>query len=238
MKSRRLLDSFNYAIKGVIHAIIHERNVKVHFFIAFIVFILSLYFRINRTELIMIILASMVVIVAEMMNTSIENMVNLLTDTQHPLARIAKDVAAGGVLVASLGAITIGYLVFFEQGKEISLRLGETIKSLPTHVTVITLLLVVCLVMAGKALGKHGSPLRGGVVSGHTALAFAAATIIWLISSYLVSTLAFLLAFLVSHSRVESEIHSWWEVVIGALIGSLTALVIYKMSGSPTILGS
>lgn len=230
MKSRRLLDSFNYAIRGIIHAIIHERNVKVHFAIAVGVLIFSLYFRIKREELIVIIISATMVIVAEMMNTSIENMVNLLTDTQHPLARIAKDVAAGGVLVATLGAIAAGYLVFFEPVKYLSLRVGNELKNLPTHISVIALLVVICLVIIGKAFGKRGTPLRGGVVSGHAALAFAVTMIIWLsTNNYNITSLVFLLALLVAHSRVESGTHSLWEVVSGGLLGGLTALTIYKV---------
>lgn len=228
MKSRRLIDSFNYAIHGIIHAIIHERNVKVHFALVITVMVLSLYFKISRADLIVIVLAAIMVIVAEMMNTAIENMVNLLTDTHHPLARIAKDVAAGGVLVASLGAITIGYLVFFEPAKQLSIRMSNQVKGWPIHISVIALLLVVCFVMIGKAFGKHGTPLKGGIVSGHAALAFAAVTIIWLTSNYLVASLAFLLALLVAQSRVESKTHSWLEVLAGALLGALTSLTIYK----------
>lgn len=112
MKSRSLIESFNYAVSGIIYTLKTEKNMRIHFIIATIVIILSLFFDFTRLELLILFFSIALVLIAEMINTAIERTVDLITEDYHPLARLAKDIAAGGVLIAALNSLIVGYLLF------------------------------------------------------------------------------------------------------------------------------
>lgn len=115
MKVRKLLDSINYAIDGIIHTLKTQRNMKIHFIAAFCVLFLSLFLKISKLEVLILFFTISLVIITEMINTSIEATIDLITDKYHELAKIAKNVAAGAVLMASLNAIIVGYIIFFDR---------------------------------------------------------------------------------------------------------------------------
>lgn len=104
--------SFGHAIEGIIHAVKENRNLKIHLVIAILVLILSFLFRIKGYEFVDLIVVIVLVISAEMINTSLEEMVNLITTEHRQEAKVAKDVAAGMVLVVSIGAAIVGAYVF------------------------------------------------------------------------------------------------------------------------------
>ena len=112
---KSLIDSFNFAVNGIISALKTERNMRIHYLIAIIVIILSLFFDFSRTELLLLIFAISLVIVAELFNTAIEKVVDLITDRYHPLAKLVKDISAGAVLIAAINSIVVGYLLFFDK---------------------------------------------------------------------------------------------------------------------------
>ncbi len=106
MSHRRgnLLTSFNYAFDGIVHALRYERNMWIHFGIAALVLIAGLFFALTRLEVIALLVAISFVLITEMFNTAIEHVVDLVTDEDDPRARVAKDVAAGAVLLAAVNA--------------------------------------------------------------------------------------------------------------------------------------
>jgi len=112
-KSRTLLESFNYAISGIMYSLKTQRNVRIHFLTALLVIAASSFFNFSAIELLIIFFTIALVIIAEMINTAIETTVDLVTEKYHPLAEIAKNVAAGAVLVASLNALVVGYIIFY-----------------------------------------------------------------------------------------------------------------------------
>ena len=112
MKSRSLIESFNYAVSGIIYTLKTERNMRIHFVISIIVILLSLFFDFSRGELLLLFFTISLVFITEMINTAIERTIDLITEDFHPLARIAKDVAAGGVLIAAINSLIVGYLLF------------------------------------------------------------------------------------------------------------------------------
>jgi diacylglycerol kinase (ATP) len=114
-KSRTLFESFIYAISGVIYSLKTQRNMRIHFLAALLVMILSKYLDLEEMEMVAVVFATALVIIAEMINTAVETAVDMITEKFHPLARIAKNVAAGAVLVAVLNAIIIGYVIFFDK---------------------------------------------------------------------------------------------------------------------------
>lgn len=230
MRSKNLTESINHGVDGIIYAVRTERNLKIQFVVAVMVLTICLWLNLEAIDLILVFIAITFVIMAEMINTAIEAMVNLLTLSHHPLARVAKDVSAGAVIVACVNSMIIGYLVIFKLLKQPFWHsVLQRIKAFPGHAVLILFVFILILVLIIKALGRHGTFTQGGLVSGHAALAFAASTaILCITNSIRAAFLAFLLSILVAQSRVEAKFHRWIEVFLGALIGVLSSLFIFK----------
>jgi len=234
VKRRSLIDSFNYAVSGIILALKTEKNMRIHYGIALTVIILSLFFDFSRTEFLLLLFAISLVVVAEMFNTALERVVDLITEDYHPLARLAKDVAAGAVLIAAINSLVVGYLLFFDRLSSYTDLLLFKIKRSSIHLTFVALLIVVLLTIGLKAkyYKGRGTHFQGGVVSGHSAVAFCVATIIaFLAQNMLVTTLTFSLATLVGESRIEGKIHSFIEVLFGAILGILIGILVFQIVG-------
>ena len=110
--NKSLLSSFKYALEGIWHALVNNRNLRIDFFCAFLVGLLGFYFRITFLEIVILIATIVLVISSEMINTSLEEMVDLITQEHKKEAKTAKDVAAGMVLISAIGSIIIGILIF------------------------------------------------------------------------------------------------------------------------------
>jgi diacylglycerol kinase (ATP) len=207
---------------------------RIHFLAAVAVLVAALAFDVSRLELIALFLAISFVLIAEMVNTAIEATVDVASTSFDPMAKLAKDIAAGAVLIAAVNAIAIGYLVFSGQVAEESSNLLDKLSRSPKELTMVALVLTVVLVIALKALSGRGTPLRGGWPSGHAAVGFGSWMAVTLIledsdHQFLVSSLAFILAGLVAQTRVEAGIHSTSEVAVGGLLGALVTLGIFQM---------
>jgi len=109
---KSLLSSFRYALEGIWHALKYNRNLRIAFFVAMLVGLLGLFFHVTSLEMVILVIAILLVILSEMINTSLEEMVNLITNEHKKEAKIAKDVAAGMVLVATVGSVIIGSIIF------------------------------------------------------------------------------------------------------------------------------
>ena len=232
-RQHSLLVSFNYAIEGVIHVLRRERNMRVHFALATVVLVLAFAYDVTKVELMVLLVSIAFVLFAEMVNTAIEEMIDVSTQRYDPRAKIAKDVAAGAVLVASVVAATIGYLVFVDRIRAPTYHLVNEVRAIPANLTIIALALTVIAVIAVKAVSGRGTPLRGGLPSGHAAVAFGGWMAITMVAAdfqhrVLISTLAFLMAFLGAQTRVESGIHSTTEVAFGGLLGTLVTLLLFQ----------
>ncbi len=107
-----LAASFRYAGAGLWWAFKTQRNLRVHVGLGLIASILALVLRFSPLEMAVLVLLMTVVIALELVNTVVEAAVDLASPAYHPLAKAAKDVAAGAVLVAALGAVVIGLLLF------------------------------------------------------------------------------------------------------------------------------
>ncbi|WP_427339553.1 diacylglycerol kinase [Caloranaerobacter sp. DY30410] len=232
MKVRRLIDSFNYAVSGIIYTLKTQRNMKIHFIAAFLVLFLSLFLNFSRMELLLLIFAISLVIIAEMINTSIEKTIDLITDEYHPLAEIAKNVAAGAVLISAINSLVVAYLLLFDRVNPYTSLIIIKIKNSPVHLTFISIFLVLIITIYVKTLTNTGTPFKGGLISGHAAVAFATATAITFIGgNTLVATLSFFIAFLVGQSRIEGGIHSTFQVFFGALLGVLLTVLVFQFIG-------
>ena len=233
-RSLSLIDSFNYAIEGLIHVLRTHRNMRIHFAVAVAVLVAAVWKGVNRFELIALLLAITFVLVAEMINSAIEQAIDLSTTSFDPLAKLAKDIAAGAVLIAAINAVAVGYLVFSHAFSTSASSVLDRLRDLPTEVTLIALVLTVLVVIATKAWLGRGTPLRGGLPSGHAAVAFAG----WVAVTYilgpkehrfLVSSIMFIMALLVAQTRIEAGVHSTLEVVYGGLLGALVTLAVFQL---------
>ncbi|MDP2637715.1 MAG: diacylglycerol kinase family protein [Candidatus Levybacteria bacterium] len=110
--NQSLFKSFGYAFEGLMHALKYNQNLRIDFIVALIVIALSIVFHINTLERVVLGLMILLVIASEMINTAIEEMVNLITSEHRKEAKIAKDVAAGMVLVAAAGSVIVGLFIF------------------------------------------------------------------------------------------------------------------------------
>jgi diacylglycerol kinase (ATP) len=229
-----ILDSFNFAFEGIIHVLRTQRNMRIHFSAAVAVLVAAVATGVSRLELIALLLSIAFVLIAEMINTAIEGAVDVSTTSFDPNAKLSKDIAAGAVLIATVNAVAVGYLVFSGQIADASTRLLDRLADAPAELSLVALVLTILLVIATKALTGRGRPLRGGLPSGHAAVAFAiwmAVTLIVDAHRFLVSSLVLIGALLVAQTRVEAGIHSALEVFYGALLGSITALAVIQVLG-------
>jgi diacylglycerol kinase (ATP) len=228
-----LLDSFNYAFEGIIHVLRTQRNLRIHFIVAIAVIAAAAALGVDRLSMIALLIVTAFVLVAEMVNSAIEGAIDVSTTSFDPNAKLAKDVAAGAVLIASVTALAVGYLVFAHAAAHRSAKVLDSVRDAPAEITLAALVLVVLSVIALKAWTGSGTPLRGGLPSGHSALAFAG----WMAATYviddehrfLISSLTFIMALLVAQTRVEAGIHSALEVLYGGVLGALVTLVVFQV---------
>ncbi len=111
-RARSFWQSLGFAIAGVRHAFRSQRNFRIHGVIAGVVIIAALVLRISRAEWAVVVSLIALVIGLELLNTAIEALVDLSSPTSHPLAKIAKDTAAGAILLVALGSLAVGLIIF------------------------------------------------------------------------------------------------------------------------------
>ncbi len=228
-----VMESFNFAIEGVIHVLRTQRNMRLHFAAAVAVIFVAVAVGVSKIELSLLLVSIAFVLVAEMINTAVEGAIDAATTSFDPMAKLAKDIAAGAVLIASVNAVAVGYLVFAGKAADKSADVLDRVRSAPAQITLVALVLTVIIVIATKAWTGRGTPLRGGLPSGHAAVAFAG----WMAATYIVndshrfvvSALTFIMALLVAQTRVESGIHSALEVAYGGALGALVTLSVFQL---------
>ena len=231
MKPKRWIDKANVAIEGIIYSVKTQRHMRYHLVAALVVLLVGLMVNVSRTELILLCMAIVLVLVTEMLNTALEVAIDMIAEGFHPKAKVAKDIAAGVVVMASIGALTLAYLILYPALRE-ALETGSWGLRRAPHdvIAFVSLAVVVILVVFIKALLGKGEPLRGGMPSGHAAVSFS----IWVATVYLsgslpIMVLIFILASMVSWSRWSSGIHKPREVLIGALLGAGVTLLLFLL---------
>lgn len=229
-RARTIIESFNYAISGIIYALRTQRNMKIHFITAIFVIIASSFFDFTTVELLAIFFAIALVIISEMVNTAIETTVDLVTSKYHPLAKIAKNVAAAAVLIAAVNSLIVGYLIFYHRFEKMTNTFLFKARNCPEYIFLVSITLVIILVIIIKLKHGKGTPFRGGMLSGHTAVAFAITTAIFFTASTTVFFLTILMALLVAESRLETGIHTLAEVILGAVLGTAITSFLFLFS--------
>jgi len=233
-KRTSLLQSFNYAFEGIIHVVRSQRNMKIHVAIAIIVLVAAFFFDLDRLSIVALFVAISFVFITEMLNSALEYAIDIFTSRYDPRAKLAKDLAAGAVLVATLNALAVAYLVFYERLTSMPYNVLTKVRETPTDVTVISVFLLMVVVIAVKALSGRGTPLRGGLPSGHAAVAFGGWVAITFIAAGTafalpISAIALVMAFLTAQSRVQAGIHTWLEVTLGGLLGAGLTVLVFRI---------
>ncbi len=230
MPLRKWLKSANYAIEGILHGAKTQRHLRYHFFSAAFVLFLSYLLGISRLEFVIISLAVIVVISTEMLNSAIETIVDILSPEYSEKARVAKDIAAGTVLIAAFGAAVLGYIILFPYLKALFIDGFKIAHHSKEEVALIAVILVMILVIITKSYFGKGHPLRGGMPSGHSALAFSVwVSVTYLTGNFVVSLLCFILAVWIAQSRIEVKVHNYWEVILGALMGATVTFLLFSL---------
>ncbi|MBF0515779.1 MAG: diacylglycerol kinase [Nitrospirae bacterium] len=228
MPLKKWIDSTNNAIEGILTAAKHERHVRYHLYAAALVLIFSYAVGVTTLEFLIISILTIFVITAELLNTAIETVVDLICPHINEQARIAKDVAAGAVLISAVGSAIAGYIILFPY----LIRFFRRGLSITPHgsneIAVLSVIIVLILVVLLKSLSsKKGHPLRGGFPSGHAALSFSAWVSITIIThNLIVSVLSFIGALALAKSRLETRTHTIWEVIAGALLGAVATYLL------------
>lgn len=228
---QKFLKGFDYAYEGLVYAINHEKNMKFHILASFLVLVASLFFNLSRIEMMFLVFAIAFVVALELLNTAIEEIVDLASGGKYSkLAKAGKDVSAAATFIAALNAIFVGYLIFFDKFLNFYDSVILKIARRPSHLALITISLVIILTifLKGVFYEGHGTAFKGGFVSGHTSVAFCLSTIgVLLVSEPLVRLVLVGLALLVAESRYEADIHSAKEILRGAILGTSMAMAIF-----------
>jgi len=112
---RGFRQSLKLAITGIGYLFMYHRNMRIIFMLGVFAFMLGLYYRLNGIELVALSITITLVFMAEIFNTAIEMMIDMATNKYHTLIKLVKDIAAAVVLLASLNALTVGYILFFRR---------------------------------------------------------------------------------------------------------------------------
>ncbi len=230
MPVKKWLKSADHAIEGILHAAKTQRHLRYHFYAAVFVLTSCYALGITKNEFLIISLSVIAVLAAEMLNTAVEYMVDMLEPQYHEKARAAKDIAAGAVLITAFGAVVIGYIVLFPYVQQAFHRGLEITKHAPWEISAIAVILVLIMVILLKASFGKGHPLSGGFPSGHAAVAFSIfVSVVYVTHNFIASASSFVLALMIAISRVTSGVHRPVEVVVGGLLGALVTFALFRI---------
>ncbi len=231
---KSLVSSFNHAINGFLHSFKMERNMKYHVIAAVATILAGVITHVSRFEMIALVLVIAFVFFAELVNTAIEAVVDLVVKNEYnELAKTAKDVSAGAVFIAAMSALVVGYLVFFRKLYDTATLSLNYLMDAPAYLTFAALLLVffAVIIVKSRFIKKRGTYVQGGMPSGHTAFAFALFTAIAFVSGNPVATtFAAVMALIVAESRMETKVHTFAEVAIGALLGVVITVMVFELT--------
>ena len=231
MKS--VINSFNHAISGIMQAFKLEKNMKIHFVLMIAVIVTAVMTHVTRFELIALVISISFVLFAELLNTAVEAVCDLVTKEYNEFAKIAKNVAAGAVLITAANALIVGYLVFYRKFYSFAFVSLDYLSNLSAHVTFASLviLFVAVIIIKSRSIKKRGTYVQGGMPSGHTAFAFALFTAIALTTKDPVAaSFSAVIAIIDAESRLETKVHTFLEVAMGALMGILITVIVFQIT--------
>lgn len=221
---RKWLSGFRYAYEGLKYALSTQRNMKFHFFVAFAVLIVALILHVTTMEILFIMLSITLVVVTELINTAIEKTVDLAMPNQHPIAKIAKDVAAASVLVTAVFAVAVALVIFYQPIDQLfhTMRTSQGPLRVETIWIFITLVALV-VIMIETRFANQGKPLRLSLIS---AVAFAVSTLMaLLVTATPVILLSYSLSALIVIILYDKTDRTLQSLFISGLLGSFITLL-------------
>jgi diacylglycerol kinase (ATP) len=230
MPLRKWIQSANHAIEGILHAAKTQRHMRYHFYAAILILIVSFSIGISWSEVVILITLSIIVLSVEMLNSALETITDILFREYDERAKRIKDMAAGAVLITATGAAVIGFVIFYEPVKDFFYNGLKIAKHARSDVAIVSLIVVLIMVVLTKSFFGKGQPLRGGMPSGHAAVAFSMwVAVIFISESFIPSLLVLVMAVIIAQSRVSTGAHKPIEVILGALLGIAVTFMLFKI---------
>lgn len=230
VKNKTFFTAMGHAIDGIIKAFKTERNLRLDYLIGIIVLICSLFFDFTKTEFACLCLTIGFVIFAEMINSTVEYIVDLITDKYDDRAKAAKDIAAGGVLISSCVAVIVAYFLFVDKIYNATSNVIATILNSKLHILLTIIFGIALLVVILKGIFGKSSSYAKSHPSLRVALAFGITAYSYLITKDLfVAGVTFLLSIIITQMKLEESKEKPIYILISAAIGILVVLVVYQI---------
>lgn len=232
MKNKTFFSASKNALNGIIHMFKTEKNLRVDYILGAIVFLCSLFFNFTKTEFACLVLTVGFVIFAEMMNTVVEYVVNLITTKYNKDAKIAKDIAAGGVLFSSFCAVAVAYFLFIDKIRNASTAIITSVLNSKTHMlmTILFIVLLLSVILKGISSKKNTNYVKS-FPSSRVMISFGLATYLFIITgNLLVGGISLILCIFISSLKIEKDKMGIIHVILSALIGILLVLIIYQLT--------
>lgn len=231
-KNKTLFTASKNAINGIIHVFKTERNLRIDYLIGALVFLFSLFFDFSKAEYACLILTIGFVIFAEMINSVIEYMVDLITEEYNEKAKAAKDIAAGGVLMAGGIAVFVAYFLFATKIKEATMNTFSAILSSRANMLVTILFIVVVFTIVIKGiLKKDKQSYVESFPSSRVTVSFSLATYLFILTkSFIVGAVSLVLCIIIASLKKETDKVSGFHVLLSAALGMLLVFIIYQLT--------
>ncbi len=229
-KNKTFFIAMGHALDGIIRAFKTERNLRIDYIIGLFVLVLSLFFNFTKTEFACICLTIGFVIFSEMINSTVEYIVDLMTDKYDDRAKAAKDIAAGGVLISSIVAVAVAYFLFMDKLKYATTSVLTSILESKTHIFFTIIFAITLLIIILKGIfGKHYKYSKA-FPSARIAFSFGATMYLYLITkSLLVSGVSLLLSLIICQLKSDEDKAGIYHIIFSAALGILVVLVIYQI---------
>lgn len=229
-KNKTIFSAMGHAVDGVIRAFRTERNLRIDYLIGAFVLIGSLFFDFTKTEFACLCLTIGFVIFSEMINSTVEYIVDLITDKYDDRAKAAKDIAAGGVLISSGVAVIVAYFLFVDKISNATNIVLDSILSSRLHVLLTIIFAVVLLAVILKGMFGKGDSFSQAYPSARVALAFGLTAYVYIITKNLfVMAVSLILSVMIAQIRIENTRIKPIYMVISAVLGVLVVLIIYQI---------
>lgn len=220
----KVLRSFRYALEGLKYTVVTQRNMRIHFLSALGVLLLSLYLPMSKVEVLVLFVTIILVLFAELINTAVEAVVDMVTEEYHPLAKVAKDVAAGAVLLTAGLAVIVGISVFYPYLNTIFTGLIQH-PSYPANIGLAAIIAFDFFLTLMLKAWVHRMGRENWEPSMITSLSFCVATlIVAVIGNLIVTLLVYFLTAMLIGTRLRIQTNRL-AVFLGAILGSVVATI-------------
>ncbi|HOF34173.1 MAG TPA: diacylglycerol kinase [Spirochaetota bacterium] len=217
----KFVKSLNYAIEGILHAAKTQRHVRIHFLVIIILLIVCFLLGVQKNDFIIVSLIAALVIISEIFNSAVETLVDMVSPRKNEMARVTKDMAAGAVLISAGTAIIAAFYILLPYLESFCMNGFKIIKHQNGDIALSAMMIVTLSVIMIKSYFGKGTPLRGGMPSGHSALSFSAiVSALYSLDSIIAVSIIIFIGLVISLSRIVQKIHTPLEVFAGMLTGA------------------